>query len=113
MQLHRLAPATQKAYVRAIADLAVFYHRSPDQLTVAEIHRYLHHLLVERHLSWSSCNIVASALRFFYLDTLGWTAFQLNLPRAAGSASCLESSVSKSSSVCSPIPVRSSNVLCS
>ena len=32
LQLHRLAPHTQKAYVRAVEDLAQFYWRSPDQL---------------------------------------------------------------------------------
>src|SRR5262245_10342018 len=77
-------PRTQKAYVRAVADLARFYWRSPDQLTTDEIRDYLHHLLVERHLAWSTCNIVAAGLRFFYLETLRWDALQLNLPPRKG-----------------------------
>jgi len=84
LQLHRLAPPTQKAYVQAVEDVARFYWRSPDQLTADEIRDYLHHLLVERHLAWSTCNIVAAGLRFFYLETLGWEALQLNLPPRKG-----------------------------
>jgi integrase/recombinase XerD len=84
LQLHRLAPHTQKAYMRAVADLARFYWRSPDQLTADEIRDYLHHLLMERQLAWSTCNIVAAGLRFFYLETLQWDALQLNLPPRKG-----------------------------
>jgi len=49
MQLERLAPKTQAAYVTAVAGLARFYHCSPDQLSPDQIRRYLHHLLVDRH----------------------------------------------------------------
>jgi len=84
LQLHRLAPHTQKAYVRAVEDVARFYWRSPDQLTADEIRGYLHHLLVDRHLAWSTCNIVAAGLRFFSLETLGWDALRLHLPPRKG-----------------------------
>jgi len=80
MQLRRLAPGTQDVYVRAVADFARFYKRPPDQLTADDIRGYLHHLLVDRKLAWSTCNVTAAALRFLYVDTLGWTPLQLNLP---------------------------------
>jgi site-specific recombinase XerD len=80
LQLHRKAPGTQEQYVQAIAQLAAYYKRSPDQLSPQEIRRYLHYLLTEKRLAWSSCNVVAAAIRFFYVDTLGWTPMQLNLP---------------------------------
>jgi site-specific recombinase XerD len=80
MQLHRLAPGTQKSYAGAITDLARYYWRSPDQLTPDEIRAYLHHLLEERKLAWSTCNVSAAAIRFFYVETLGWSPLQLNLP---------------------------------
>lgn len=80
MQLHRKAPGTQDQYVQAISRLAAYYQRSPDQLSSQEIRHYLHHLLTERQLAWSSCNVVSAAIRFFYVDTLGWTPMQLNLP---------------------------------
>ena len=81
MQLERLAPRTQEAYVAAVAGLAKFYWRSPEKLSPEQIRAYLHHLLVERQLAWSSCNQVACGLQFFYIKTLGWEPFQLNLPR--------------------------------
>jgi integrase/recombinase XerD len=85
MQLHRKAPGTQVQYVKAIADLAKYYWRAPewrapDQLTPQEIRSYLHDLLTDKQLAWSSCNVVAAAIRFFYVDTLGWTPMELNLP---------------------------------
>jgi site-specific recombinase XerD len=84
LQLHRLAPHTQTAYVRAVEAVARFYWRSPDQLTADEIRAYLHHLLVDRQLAWSTCNTVAAGLRFFYLETLGWDALRLHLPPRTG-----------------------------
>src|SRR5918995_5523098 len=81
MQLHRLSPGTQDNYVRAIHGLSAYYNNSsPARLTSAQIRRYLHYLLTNRQLSWSSCNVVAAAIRFFYVDTLGWTPIELNLP---------------------------------
>jgi integrase/recombinase XerD len=80
MQLHRLAPGTQALYLRAITELATYYGRSPEHLTSDEIRAYLHHLLVERQLAWSTCNVVAAAIRFCYVETLGWPLGQLHLP---------------------------------
>jgi integrase/recombinase XerD len=82
MQLQRLAPQTQKAYVTAVAGLAKFYQCSPDRLNPEQIRTYLHHLLVERHLAWSSCNQAAAGLKFFYTKTLGWAV--LHLPPRTG-----------------------------
>jgi site-specific recombinase XerD len=80
MQLHRLAPGTQQLYATAITDLARYYWRSPDQLTPDEIRAYLHHLLEERTLAWSTCNVTAAAIRFFYVETLDWSPLKLHLP---------------------------------
>jgi integrase/recombinase XerD len=80
MQLHRLAPGTQQLYAAAITDLARYYRRSPDQLTPEEIRAYLHHLLEERKLAWSTCNVTAAAIRFFYVETLDWLPLKLHLP---------------------------------
>src|SRR5215467_14081744 len=62
MQLHRLAPGTQQLSATAITDFARYYWRSPDQLTPDEIRAYLHHLLEERKLAWSTCNVTAAAI---------------------------------------------------
>lgn len=84
MQLQRLAPRTQEAYVAAVAGIATFYHCSPDRLSSEQIRAYLHYLLVERRLAWSSCNQVACGLKFFSTRTLGWEAVRLDLPPRTG-----------------------------
>ncbi len=84
MQLQRLAPKTQKAYVTAVAGLATFYHCSPDRLRPEQMRASLHHLLVERRLAWSSCHQAAAGLKFFSTKTLGWDALHLNLPPRTG-----------------------------
>ena len=84
MQLQRLAPRTQAASIAAVAGLAKFYCRPPDPLSPDQIRSYLHHLLVERRLAWSSCNQVACGLKFFSVTTLGWEALHLHLPPRTG-----------------------------
>ena len=40
----------------------------------------LHHLLEERTLAWSPCNVTAAAIRFFSGETLDWLPLKLHLP---------------------------------
>lgn len=84
MPLQRLAPRTQEASIAAVAGLTKFYGCAPDHLSPDQIRSYLHHLLVERRLAWSSCNQVACGLKFFYVTTLGWDALHLHLPPRTG-----------------------------
>jgi integrase/recombinase XerD len=84
MQVQRLAPKTPKAYVTAVAGLAKFYECSPDRLRPEQMRAYLHHLLVERRLAWSSCHQAAAGLKFFYTKTLGWDVLHLHLPPRTG-----------------------------
>ena len=76
-----MAVRTQEAYLGAVVGLAKFYGRSPDQIGEAEVQRYLLHLLQERKLAHSSCNIVCSALEFFYRVTLKRRETEFCLPR--------------------------------
>jgi site-specific recombinase XerD len=80
MQLHRLAPKTQLAYIHAVKSLATFYRQSPDRLTPRQIQDYLHHLLVKRKLAWSSCNVAVNAFAFLYTRVLKRDRLQLALP---------------------------------
>jgi len=73
---------TREAYLGAVAGLAKHYRRRPDQITAAEVQNYLLHLIEERKLAWSSCNIVAQGLRFFYRVTLKRSETQFDIPRA-------------------------------
>lgn len=72
MELRRFSPRTQEWYLAAIAALAKDSHQPPDQLDATKIEAYLLHLIVERRLSWSSCNVVVfSGSRFFDQETSG------------------------------------------
>jgi site-specific recombinase XerD len=83
MIVRGLAAKTQDSYVRAVAGLAQFYDRSPDRITDREVQAYLVHLIRERKLSWSSCNVAVYGLRFFYHQTLRrqCTGFRIPGPR--------------------------------
>lgn len=80
------ADRTRESYLWAVTGLARFYKRSPDQIADAEIQAYVVHLLRDRQLSWSTCNIVVSGLRFFYHLTLkrDRTTFSIPSPRQSG-----------------------------
>jgi site-specific recombinase XerD len=71
IQMRNLSPHTRDAYVRAVAQLAVYHKRSPDQLDTEAVRAYLLHLINDRRVSPSTFNQVRCALRFFYRVTLG------------------------------------------
>ena len=77
-----MAVRTRESYLGAVAGLAKYYGRSPDQVTEQEVQRYLLHLIEERKLAWSSCNIAAQGLKFFYRVTLKRTEAQFGIPTA-------------------------------
>jgi integrase len=81
MQLRQFSPRTIDSYVDAVYGLAAFYHRSPDQLKLEEVRSYLHHLLIERKLAQSTCNLRAAAITFFYRAILGQESFNLQFRR--------------------------------
>jgi site-specific recombinase XerD len=83
MTLRGMAAKTRDSYVRGVAGLAAYYHRSPDRISDREVQAYLLYLMRERKLSWSSCNIAVHGLRFFYHQTLGRekTTFHIPGPR--------------------------------
>lgn len=81
MAVRGLAYRTRETYVESVAKLAKFYGRRPDRISEAEVQRYLLHLLEERKLAHSSCNVMASALEFFYRVTLKQRETEFCLPR--------------------------------
>lgn len=80
------AARTRESYLWAVTGLARFYRRSPDQISEDAVQAYLVHLLRERQLSSSTCNVVVCGLRFFYQTTLkrGRTTFDIPLSRQPG-----------------------------
>lgn len=81
MALRGLAYRTRETYIESVAKLAKFYGRRPDHISEAEVQRYLLHLLEERKLAHSSCNVACSAFEFFYRVTLKRRETEFCLPR--------------------------------
>jgi site-specific recombinase XerD len=77
-----MSQRTREAYVGAVAKLAKHYGRSPDRISEQEVQSYLLHLIQERKLAWSSCNIAAQGIRFFYRVTLKRSETQFAVPQA-------------------------------
>jgi len=80
MKLRNFSPKTQYAYVSAVSGLAQYFNCSPDMLSNENVQAYLLHLIEGRKLSWSSCNIIISGLRFFYKVTLCKQSMNLAFP---------------------------------
>jgi len=55
LELQRKSPRTIEAYVAAVADLARFYGRSPDRISIEEIRDFLHYVITQRKCAFSTC----------------------------------------------------------
>lgn len=81
MQLRNLSSLTRAAYIRAVKNLSLHFHRSPDRLSYEDVRAYLLHLTA-RGLTAQSVNQIACAIRFFYSVTLGKTDASTHIPLA-------------------------------
>src|SRR5512133_4362578 len=79
LQLHGLSGRTQALCVLAVQQLAEHYHKSPDQITEAELRAYFLYLLNEKRVAPSTLTVALSGVKFFYVYTLQrqWTTFEL------------------------------------
>jgi site-specific recombinase XerD len=64
MELKKLSPHTQRAYLAAVTGLSRHYRQSPVGITKEMIEDYL--LLLKKSRSSNSCGLVLTGLRFFY-----------------------------------------------
>jgi site-specific recombinase XerD len=80
MTLRGMSPRTLESYVGAVFGLSKYYRRSPDQLSIEEVRCYLLHLERDRRVSWSTLNVTASGLRFFYFKILKWELAAMEIP---------------------------------
>ena len=79
LQARGLSRHTQTTYVRAVRQLAEYYHLSPDRLNDEQIHAYLQHRYREKSLSESSLTLAICGLKLFYTQLLHrrWRPFSL------------------------------------
>jgi site-specific recombinase XerD len=70
MKLRNFSDKTQESYLYQIIKLAGHYGKSPIQLTHRELQDYLIYMKEKLDLSFSSCNVARSAIRFLYGNVL-------------------------------------------
>lgn len=70
MRLHGLSQKTQECYLGAVRQLAVHFHKPPDQISDDELRAYFLYLKDVKHAARSTCTIALCALKFFYEHTL-------------------------------------------
>jgi integrase/recombinase XerD len=82
LQLRGLAERTQEAYTRAVRQLAAHYHKSPDQISEAELRQYFLFLKNSKHYSRNTMTVAICGIRFFYEQTLNrnWAIFGIVRP---------------------------------
>jgi integrase/recombinase XerD len=83
LQLRGYSERTIGAYVHPVAQLARFYHASPETLTEEQIRQYLVHLSTVQKVSRSTHTIALCGIKFFYQQTLGraWSVFDVARPK--------------------------------
>ena len=70
LERRNYSEGTIRCYLRAVADFARYFHRSPDHLRPEHVRQYQAYLFRERKLQATSVTQRLAALRFFFLKTL-------------------------------------------
>lgn len=70
MKLRNFSDRTIDSYLYQIKQLAGHYNKSPDQLSHEKLQDYLIYMKEEQALSFSTCNVARSAIRFLYGNVL-------------------------------------------
>jgi site-specific recombinase XerD len=63
-----------------VAQLAQHYGRSPEAIAIEEVRDFLHYLITQRKVAFSTCNQKLAGIRFFYREVLGQRDFSLRVP---------------------------------
>lgn len=79
MRQRGFSPRTHKSYLAAVADLARYFHKSPDKIEASELQSYFDYLVQDRNLSPASCRVFLNGVRFLYLKVLEWPSFDVEL----------------------------------
>jgi integrase/recombinase XerD len=81
MTVRNMSPATRRSYISAVSKFSRYFGRSPDRLTLDDVHAFQVHL-VSTGISWPGLNQIVCALRFFYGVTLGQATVPERIPYA-------------------------------
>ena len=79
LQLRGISERTQKAYVRAVRQLAQHYHKSPDIISEEELRQYFLYIKNVKKYSRATSTIALCGIKFFVQWTMDrqWTLFEL------------------------------------
>ena len=80
MTVRGFSPRTHESYLYAVTQLAAYYHRSPDQITIDEQRAWFLYLVKERHLSPASYRLYLNGLKCLYLQVLKQAEFDVEIP---------------------------------
>jgi len=80
MLLRGFSERTKESYIQGVRGVAAYYHLSPDGLSDEQVRHYLVHLLDERNLTYSSCNVALNAIRFLFREVLHRPRNEIHLP---------------------------------
>jgi site-specific recombinase XerD len=74
LEIRGFSLSTRQCYLARMKAMIRFFMRSPDELTIDDIHTYQLYLTRDRKVCWGSFNQSVCAIRFFYGVTLnkGW-----------------------------------------
>jgi site-specific recombinase XerD len=83
LELRGYSERTVEAYVRAVAQLARFYGRSPDRLSEEQVRDYLLHLTRVQKVARGTHTIALCGIKFFYEQTLArqWSVLGVARPK--------------------------------
>jgi len=70
LQSQGMSTRTQKVYVRAVRQLAEYYHLSPEQISDEQIRQYLVYLKQQKHLSDGTVMQLLCGLKLFYTQII-------------------------------------------
>jgi len=82
MLLSGFSDNTRTVYISCVRRLSKYYNRSPQNISDEEVQQYILFLLKKKNLSYSSCNCMVSALKFFYGRTLKYSMTSFYIPSA-------------------------------
>ena len=83
MRIRNFSPHTIDGYIRAVAQFANHFGKSPDLLGTEHVREYQLYLIKEKKVALSSLNVAVSGLKFFYNATLGreWNDNAIRYPK--------------------------------
>jgi hypothetical protein len=84
LRLRNSSDQTIRSYIGAVAELARYFHKSPDQLGSEHIRQCQLYLLNEKKLAWPTFQARRSALKFFYTRTLKGRWFEHEVAKTQG-----------------------------